>query len=104
MSVVHLLIASGCMSSAPQPPRPPALAIAIASEAGQAPAIGAIRIGTRRLYASQNASARTRASCLVICRDILAPQTRRDRDSQSVLTAIFLSGSCASGFLGSVTV
>ena len=51
------------MRSAPQPPSPPALTIAIASEAGQAPAMGAIRIGTRRLNASQNSAARASAGC-----------------------------------------
>ena len=60
-SDAQALIASGCIRSAPQPPSPPALATAIASDAGQAPAIGAIRIGTRRLNVSQNVAARTRA-------------------------------------------
>jgi hypothetical protein len=46
-SDTHLWIASGGIRSAPQPPSPPALATAIASEAGQALAIGAIKIGTR---------------------------------------------------------
>ena len=41
----------------------PALATAIASEAGQALAIGAIKIGTRRVYFSQKALARARAGC-----------------------------------------
>jgi hypothetical protein len=50
-----------CIS--PQPPSPPALATAVASEAGQALAIGAIKIGTRRVYFSQNAEARARAGC-----------------------------------------
>ncbi len=39
------------------------LATAIASEAGQALAIGAIKIGTRRVYFSQKAVARARAGC-----------------------------------------
>ena len=59
----HLWIASGGIRSAPQPPSPPALATAIASEAGQALAIGAIKIGTRRVYFSQKAVARARAGC-----------------------------------------
>jgi hypothetical protein len=62
-SAAHFLIASGCIISAPQPPRPPALAMAMASEGGQALAIGAIKIGTRRLNCSQNAAARARAGC-----------------------------------------
>ena len=44
-------------------PSPPALATAIASEAGQALAIGAIKIGTRRVCFSQNAVARATAGC-----------------------------------------
>jgi hypothetical protein len=61
VSDAQALIASGCINSAPHPPKPPALAIATASDAGQAPAIGAIKIGTRRLNASQNALARATA-------------------------------------------
>jgi hypothetical protein len=57
-SAAHARIASGFISNAPQPPRPPALATAIASEAGQAPAIGAMRIGRRIWRASQKARAR----------------------------------------------
>src|ERR1044071_728862 len=60
-SDAQALIASGCISSAPQPPKPPALATAIASEAGQAPAIGAIKMGIRILKVSQNALARATA-------------------------------------------
>jgi hypothetical protein len=37
--------------------------MAMASEGGQALAIGAIKIGTRRLNCSQNAAARARAGC-----------------------------------------
>ena len=40
-------IASGSKSSVPQAPIPPAWLTAIASSGGQAPAIGAIKIGTR---------------------------------------------------------
>jgi hypothetical protein len=54
----HVLIASGFISNAPQPPNPPALATAIARDAGQALAIGAIKTGTRMLNTSQNALAR----------------------------------------------
>src|SRR5206468_3090607 len=52
---------SGIVISAPRPPMPPALATAMARLAGQAPAIGACRIGTRSPKRSQNASARLRA-------------------------------------------
>lgn len=61
-SAAHARIASGFMSRAPQPPSPPASATAAARDAGQAPAIGAIRIGRRRANASQNARARTRGA------------------------------------------
>jgi len=40
------------------------LAMAMASEGGQALAIGAIKIGTRILNCSQNAAARVRAGCM----------------------------------------
>jgi len=59
-------ISSGVMRSAPQPPKPPACATAIAREGGQAPAIGAIKIGTRRFNVSQNAHARLMAEWLVM--------------------------------------
>src|SRR5579862_1062277 len=39
---------------------PPALATAIAKDAGHDPAIGAIRIGSRRPYFAQNAATRSR--------------------------------------------
>jgi hypothetical protein len=48
------------MASAPQPARPPALATAMANDGGQTLAIGAIRIGARRLNISQNAAARAK--------------------------------------------
>jgi hypothetical protein len=54
----------GLHATAPQPPNPPALATAIASEAGETLPIGAIKIGTRRLNVSQNALARARAGWL----------------------------------------
>src|ERR1700683_3631329 len=57
------------MRRAPQPPKPPALATAMASKVGQAPAIGAIRIGTRRLKVSQNVAALISASCRDMQRD-----------------------------------
>ena len=47
-SAAQSLMASGRIRSAPQAPRPPARATAMESEAGQAPAIGASRMGTRR--------------------------------------------------------
>ena len=46
-SAAQALIASGCISRPPQAPRPPALATAMESEGGQAPAIGASRMGMR---------------------------------------------------------
>jgi hypothetical protein len=42
---------------------PESAGIGDCSEAGQALAIGAIKIGTRRVYFSQNAEARARAGC-----------------------------------------
>src|SRR3954453_22874451 len=57
-SCIHAAIAVGDISSAPAAPMPPALATAIASEAGLAPAIGASRIGTRSPKPSQNSAAR----------------------------------------------
>ena len=51
-------IASASISSAPQAPMPPASATAAASAGGQAPAMGAIRIGTRRPYTWAKSSAR----------------------------------------------
>jgi hypothetical protein len=47
-SLAQALIASGLINSAPQLPRPPALATAIESEGGHAPAIGASRMGICR--------------------------------------------------------
>src|SRR4026207_1210029 len=63
------MISSGCKSNAPQAPSPPALATAIDTERGQAPAIGARRIGTRSPKRLQNDSARaltslTESSCI----------------------------------------
>ena len=46
-SAAQDLMAAGCIKSAPQLPRPPALATAMESEAGQAPAMGASRMGAR---------------------------------------------------------
>src|SRR3954452_3101612 len=57
-SCIHAAIAVGDISSAPAAPMPPALATAIASEAGLAPAIGASRIGTRSPKRLQNSAAR----------------------------------------------
>jgi len=54
-------IPSGDVVSAPSPPMPPAFATALASLAGQAPAIGACNIGTRKPNRRQNQSARSRA-------------------------------------------
>src|SRR5205807_1053467 len=56
---------SGAVSSAPSPPMPPALATAAASPTGQAPAIGAIRIGTCNPKRRQNSAARSRAMLIV---------------------------------------
>src|SRR6266851_6672597 len=53
---------SGAVISAPSPPIPPALPTAAASPTGQAPAIGACRIGTRKPKRRQNSSARRRGS------------------------------------------
>jgi hypothetical protein len=54
-SRAQILISSGYISSTPQAPNPPALATAIDSDAGHAPAIGANRIGTRSSNRRQNA-------------------------------------------------
>src|SRR5262249_25769660 len=59
-SAAHAAISSGFISSAPHEPSPPALATAIDSDGAQAPAIGASRIGTRRLKRAQNACVRSR--------------------------------------------
>src|ERR1700730_15319163 len=48
-SDTQALMALGCIKSAPQAPSPPAFATAIDSVGGQAPAIGARRIGARKL-------------------------------------------------------
>jgi hypothetical protein len=60
-SAAQAAMASGAICSAPQPPMPPAFATAAARAGGQAPAIGACRIGTRRPYRAQNSAARPRA-------------------------------------------
>src|SRR5271163_3614328 len=52
---------AGSVSNAPIPPMPPPLATAAARLAGHAPAIGAIRIGTRSPKRWQNRAARSRA-------------------------------------------
>src|SRR5580658_5875521 len=64
------MISCGSMGSAPQAPSPPALATAIESDGGEAPAIGPSKIGRRRPNRSQKAPARARAGCVgvvVIC-------------------------------------
>jgi hypothetical protein len=43
------LMAAGAMRRAPHAPKPPAFAMAIDNDGGDAPAIGARRIGMRRL-------------------------------------------------------
>src|SRR5438309_10436752 len=59
-------MAFGCIKSAPHAPRPPALATAMESDGGQAPAIGARRIGTRSPNRSQKARARRRSGCVLV--------------------------------------
>src|ERR1700676_2863550 len=66
---------SGAVSNAPSPPIPPALPTAAASPTGQAPAIGAIRIGTRRPKRRQNVAARSRTMLLGVNADIFQPQS-----------------------------
>src|ERR1700677_3737716 len=56
----HARMAGGWLTTAPIAPIPPAFATAAARVAGQAPAIGAIRIGSRRPYVAQNCAARSR--------------------------------------------
>src|SRR5271157_3794982 len=51
-------ISAGCISNAPQAPRPPALATATDRAGGHAPAIGANRIGTRNPKRWQKISVR----------------------------------------------
>src|SRR6202167_1242886 len=75
-------MASGCISNAPQPPRPPALATAMASEDGDAPAIGAIKIGARRLYDSQKTVARATASYAGMEIILIELANRRDASFQ----------------------
>src|SRR5277367_4286536 len=60
-SLAQALIAAGFIRSAPQLPRPPALATAIESDGGHAAAIGASRIGICRPSARAKVSARVRA-------------------------------------------
>src|SRR5205807_7312839 len=59
-------MAFGCITSAPHAPRPPAFATAMESDGGQAPAIGARRIGTRSPNRSQKARARRRVGCVLV--------------------------------------
>lgn len=61
-SDAHARMPSGGVSNAPIAPMPPALATATASDAGDAPAMGASMIGTRNENRSQNAAARSRAA------------------------------------------
>src|SRR3954467_7922955 len=57
-SSIQAAIPSGVCSSSPAAPMPPAWATAIESDGGQAPAIGASRIGTFSPKRSQNAAVR----------------------------------------------
>src|SRR6478735_12508199 len=75
-SCIHFAIAAGDMSSAPADPIPPALATAIAREAGQAPAIGASRIGTRRSKRWQNLSARDSGEVMIVRHSSSEPQEK----------------------------
>jgi hypothetical protein len=59
-SCTHVRIASGALISAPRAPMLPALAKAMERLTGQAPAMGASRIGSFNPYLAQNASARLR--------------------------------------------
>src|SRR5215467_10270001 len=47
-SAAQVAISSGLINKAPHAPSPPALATAIESEGGHAPAMGASKIGTRK--------------------------------------------------------
>src|SRR4051812_305130 len=90
-------MSSGCMVSTPQPPRPPALATAIDSDGGQAPAIGASRTGTRSPKREQNDWTRSRTllidtwaeaagelytGCAAACQP---PCRRRNRGGMTIL-------------------
>src|SRR5215475_3167057 len=57
-SFAQAMISSGCISSTPHDPSPPAFATAIERDGPLAPAMGASRIGTRRPKRAQKASAR----------------------------------------------
>lgn len=57
-------ICPGDSSSAPQLPSPPAFATATDNAGGQAPAVGASRIGTRSPKRPQNAAARPRGATI----------------------------------------
>src|SRR5204862_8132858 len=59
-------MAFGCITSAPHAPRPPAFATAMEGDGGQAPAIGAKKIGTRSSNRSQKARARRRMGCVLV--------------------------------------
>src|SRR3954471_24285790 len=65
-SAAHAEISAGCINNAPHAPRPPALATAIDSEDGHAPAIGASRMGTLRPNRLQKESMRSRALFIVM--------------------------------------
>src|SRR6202035_1861431 len=58
-SLAQAAISSGRISSAPHEPSPPALATATVSAGAATPAIGANRMGTRRLKRAQKASVRS---------------------------------------------
>ena len=57
-SSAQATISFGCISNAPQAPRLPAFIIAIDKDGGQAPAIGASKIGSFKPKRLQKASAR----------------------------------------------
>src|SRR5262249_19637031 len=63
-SAAHAAISSGFISSAPHEPSPPASAIAIDSAGAGTPAIGASRMGTRRLKRAQKSLVRSRMAVM----------------------------------------
>jgi hypothetical protein len=71
-SFAQAMISSGCISSTPHDPSPPAFATAIEMDGALAPAIGASSIGTRRPKRAQKASARL-VVALIVSSDLDAP-------------------------------
>src|SRR5215831_9606700 len=81
-SAAQAAISAGFISSAPHEPSPPASATAIDSAGAGTPAIGASRIGRRRLKRAQNAFVRSRTG--VMRRIVARAGARHNSKSASV--------------------